>query len=100
MSYQKARREASRTSGFQYPFCGNYTSNPYKYYSSLTTILTIRFIDLLNSSDGEGYFEGVLDSIYKVFGPWNPVVRHELQKAGYLEVFDQRFGINKEEFNY
>lgn len=62
----------------------------------------MRFIDLLNSSNGnpEGYFGGVLDSIYKVFGPKNLMIRDELRKAGYLEKFDQRFGINKEEFNY
>lgn len=91
---------ATQHYGFQCPFCGNWTTNPNKYYSSLTIILSIRFIKLLNSSNGnaEGYFEGVLDSIYKVFGPWNPVITRELEKAGFHEAFDKRFGINKKEF--
>jgi len=94
---RRRKSSAKQPYGFQCPLCGNWTTNPYKYYSSLTIILTMRFIELLNSSNGnaEGYFEGVLDSFYKVFGPRNPVVRHELEKAGYLEKFDQRFRLEQ-----
>jgi hypothetical protein len=90
---RQRRPAAIKHSGFQCSFCGNWTSNINEYYSSLTKILSMRFLALLNSGNGRGHFEGVLDCIHAVFGPSNPVIREELRKSGYIDKFDQRFGI-------
>jgi hypothetical protein len=97
---RKVKRPIKEKGGFCCPFCGNYTNNAEEYYSSLETILTIRFLDLLKSSNGQGYFEGVMDCIYAVFGLENSTVRQELRSAGYLEQFDQRHGENGETNSY
>ena len=73
------------------PFCGNNAGNPNTYYSSLTTILTMRFMRLLEANEGKTYFDGVLDCIDAVFGVANSWIREALKEAGYLEKFDERF---------
>ena len=77
--------------GCKCPFCGNNMGNPSAYYSSLTTILTMRFMRLLEVNKGETYFDGVLDCIDAVFGVANSWIREALQGTGYLEKFDERF---------
>lgn len=44
--------------GFQCAFCGNYTNDADKYYSSMAITLSMRFIKLLKSSKGQNYFDG------------------------------------------
>lgn len=90
---RRRSRPAKKPSGFQCSFCGCYTSKSDEYYSSLTTILINRFIELLNSNNGQTYFDGVMDSIHAVFGTKNPVIRSHLELVGYLEKYEQRFGI-------
>lgn len=90
---QRRSRAAKKPSGFQCPFCGNYTRKADEYYSSLTTILAMRLIDFLKTIKEECCFNSVLDCIYEIFGPVNPTIRRELQKVGYLEKYDHRFGI-------
>jgi hypothetical protein len=77
--------------GHKCPCCGNPMSNPNTFYSSLTTLLTMRFMRLLNDNKGESYFDGVLDCIDAVFGVSNSWIREALKGAGYLEKFDERF---------
>jgi len=84
----------STKSGFQCSFCGSYTNNAEEYYSSLTTIIINRFVDLLNSHNGKTYFDGVLDCIFKVFGTRNSKIRNALRAAGYLEKFEHRYDHN------
>jgi len=81
----------SKKGGFQCSFCGNWTSGIEKYYSSLTRILTMRFINLLKSNDEQSYFNGVMDCIHAVFGGKNQVMREELRSAGYLDTFEKRY---------
>jgi hypothetical protein len=89
---RRSRPAAKKHSGFQCPFCGNWTSNVDEYYSSLTTILSMRFINLLQSANDECCFNQVLDCIYAVFGFENSVIRNNLEIAGYLPKFEERFG--------
>ena len=81
----------SKKGGFQCAFCGNYTNGADEYYSALAKIVSMRFIKLLKSSNKQSYFDGVMDSIYAVFGGKNPVMREALRSAGYLETFEQQF---------
>ena len=97
---KKVKKSIKEKGGFCCPFCGNYTNNAEEYYSSLATILTVRFIELLKSNLGQSYFEGIMDCIYGVFGPENSTVRQELRSAGYLEQYDKRHGINGETNSY
>ena len=96
MSDNKTRPQPAQASGFLCPFCGGKAGDPGAYHSQLTSILIIRFLDLLNSKDEPGYFDGVLDCIHAVFGPGNLMVRQELQKAGHIEEYEDRFGKGQE----
>ncbi len=88
----KSIKAVSKKGGFQCAFCGNYTNDADKYYSSMAITLSMRFIKLLKSRKGQGPFDGVMDSIYyAVFGGKNPVMRGALRSAGYLETFEQQF---------
>ena len=60
------------------------------YYSSLITILSLRFVGLLKSANNNGYIDGILDCIHAVFGPENPVIKNALLKAGFLNLFEDR----------
>jgi hypothetical protein len=76
---------------FQCPFCGSWKSGIDEYCSSLTTIISMRFVDLLPPTEKECCFNQILDCIYAVFGVNNPIVKQKLQMAGYLRKFDERF---------
>ncbi len=89
---KRTRLLAEKRTGFQCSFCGNYTTGINDYYSSLANILLTRFINLLKSDNGEGYFEGVIDCIHAVSGRNNAVMREELKLEGYLDAFEQRHG--------
>ena len=89
---QRIRSSVKKHSGFQCPFCGNYTRDAKEYYSSLATILALRFISLLNSHNEQGYFDGVMDCIHAVFGGYDSGVRKALEATGYLDTFVQRHG--------
>lgn len=89
---KRHKKQATRQpSGFQCPFCGNYTDNAEIYHSSLITIVTMRFLFLLRSKSKQCCFESVMEGLHAWFGTKNPAVREELKKEGYLEKFDQRF---------
>ncbi|MQY60391.1 hypothetical protein GH153_00925 [bacterium] len=90
----------SKKSGFQCWLCGNYTNDADKYYSSMAKILSMRFIKLLKSNKGQGHFDGVMDSIYSVFGGRNPVMRKDLRSAGYLETFEKRYDDEEREAEF
>ena len=94
---RKSIKPISKKGGFRCPFCGNYTSNAEKYYSSLTIILTTRLTDLLKSKTRPCCTESVMDCIQKVFGTKNLVVRKVLNDIGCLEKFDQQFSVNEQE---
>lgn len=96
---RKSIKPSSKKGGFQCPFCGSWTQNAEEYYSSLTILIINRFIDLLNSNNGEGHFSGVIDCIYKVFGTKNQTVRRALEKEGYLEEFDQRHNVEEQDLS-
>ncbi len=97
---KRTRLVAEKRTGFQCSFCGNYTTGINEYYSSLTTILLTRFINLLNSNNGQNYFDGMLDCIHAVFGRVNPAMRRALKLAEYLDAFEQRHGKADEEIKY
>jgi len=90
MKPKKRKSTARDHSGFQCPFCGNWTTGIEAYYSSLTNNLIHRFVNLIDSDHEGGYFEGVMDCIFQVFRSENLAVRKVLAKAGYLERYDQR----------
>jgi len=94
---QLRNRAAKTPSGFQCPFCGSYTRKADEYYSSLTTILINRFINLLNSNNEKNYFNGVMDCIFNVFGITNSAIKKALKVAGYLEEYERRFGDDQSE---
>lgn len=96
----RRRSAAKEPTGFQCPFCGNYTSDANEYYSSLTQIISMRLTGLLQSNNGQDYSDGVMDCIYKVFGTRNMAVRRALAAAGYLEKFEQRYEIEPPEEEY
>ncbi len=100
MASTKGRKRASQKLGIQCPFCGNKTTGVEKYYSSLTTILSMRFVELLRSTNDQCCFDRVLDCIHSVFGPGNPAIRHELKNAGYLHKYEHRFGKGEDESPY
>jgi len=77
--------------GYQCSFCGGKVSNPNHYYSSLTTILSMRLTGLLKANKGNTYTDGVLDCIDSVFGVSNTQVREYLDAAGCLKMFENRF---------
>lgn len=87
---RRLRSTAAKHVGFPCSFCGSYTSNLENYYSSLATVLITRFIELLDSANGTEYFQAVLDCIYRVFGSTNPIMRKEMEAAGYIGEFDER----------
>lgn len=91
----KSIKPVSKKGGFQWAFCGNYTDGVDEYYSSLTKIIAMRFIELLNSSNEQNYFNGVMDCIHAVFRGKNPVMREALRLAGYLEIFEKRYDVEK-----
>ena len=97
---KRARLLAKKHTGFQCSFCGNYTTGINEYYSSLTKVLLTRFIKLLESNNGQSYFEGVMDCIHAVFGRDNPSMRTTLKLDGYLDVFEQRHGKMEEDMGY
>jgi len=88
---KRERKAAMEQSGFQCSFCGGFSTKPKQYYSSLTTILSMRFTGLLEANTGETYADGVLDCINAVFGVANIQVRTELDDAGLLQAFEERF---------
>lgn len=93
----KSVRPISKKGEFQCPFCGNWTSGIEKYHSSLTTILKMRFLDLLNSKSRQCCAESMMDCIHAVFGRENPTIRKALALEGYLEKYDQRYSIKEDE---
>lgn len=97
---QRRRSTAKEPTGFQCPFCGNYTSDAWEYYSSLTRIISIRLTGLLQSNNGQNYSDGVMDCIYKVFGTRNIAVRRALAAVGYLEKFEKRYEKEQSEEEY
>lgn len=68
--------------------------------SSLTTILIMRFMDLLKSNKGPNFFDAVMDCIYSIFKGNNQSVREALELAGYLEAFEQRHGAGEQDQEY
>lgn len=84
-------RTPKKQKGFQCPFCGSLAQNPEEYYSSLTTILTMRFIRMLRLAEDQTRQDAIMDCILAVFGPANPQMRTELECFGFLERFDQRY---------
>jgi len=92
MILQKRRRKtaADKHIGFQCSFCGNHISGANEYYSTLTKIIYTRLINLAKSVNDQSYCDGVLDSLFMIFGPEKSAVRRELEVAGLLERFDQR----------
>jgi|GEM_PF-6252758 len=92
---QGKRKYTKAHKGFQCAFCGNWIQNPEEYYSSLTKILAMRFVELLKSNNGRSYSEGVMDSVYAVFRTKNLVMKEALKSAGYLENFEQRYEKNE-----
>jgi len=97
---QKGRRKTStgKQTGFQCSFCGNFTADATDYYSTMTKIIASRLISLALSSNGKTYCDGVLDSLFKIFGPENRAVKRDLDFAGLLERYEQRdvFGLDIE----
>jgi hypothetical protein len=83
-------REEVRREKFQCPFCGRPVSKINECYSSLTVILSSRFINRLKSNNKGSYSEGVMDCICDAFGPENPVMRKKLAREGYLAKYDKR----------
>jgi len=79
---------------FRCSFCGSWTMNPEAYYQSLAVILSGRFISLLNENKDRAGFEAVMNCIKAVFGTRNKRMRPELEKAGYLEKFDDLFKVS------
>jgi len=72
------------------PFCGGLVDYISEYYSSLVSIISSRFINLLKLAKGKTYVDGILDCIHAVFGPENPVIKNALLKAGSLNMFEDR----------
>ena len=68
--------------------------------SSLTTILIMRFMDLLKSNKGQNFFDAVMDCTYSIFKGNNQSVREALELAGYLEAFEQRHGTGEQDQEY
>lgn len=95
--HKNRRCTANQRSGFPCPFCGGNVSYKTEYHSSLATILIGRFVDLLNSNNGPDYSCAVMDCVFKVFGPVNPIMRKEMESAGYLEKYDREFNFLSEE---
>jgi len=89
---QKGRKKnsAGNQIGFQCSFCGNFITGATDHYSSMTKIIASRLINLALSSNGQTYCDGVLDSLFKIFGSENRAVRRDLEVAGLLERFEQR----------
>jgi len=77
--------------GFYCPFCGSFQQNADEYYSSLTNILSNRFINLLKVNGDIDYRDGVFDSIHAVFGMENLTMRKLLALDGELEAYDEKF---------
>jgi hypothetical protein len=80
--------------------CGNYVENYMEYHETFNKIVSARFINLLKSSNGQSYLDGVMGSIHAVWGPRNPVVTRALLNAGYLKEYKQRYGENSQENEY
>jgi hypothetical protein len=93
MAEIKTMRKKLKTnkSGYQCSFCGGKVSNPNHYYSSLTTILSMRLTGLLKANKSNTYTDGILDCINAVFGVSNEQARMALKAAGYLQSFEDRF---------
>lgn len=68
--------------------------------SSLTTILIMRFMDLLKSNKGQSFFDAVMDCTYSIFKGNNQSIREALELAGYLEAFEQRHGRERQDLEY
>ena len=79
--------------------CGQYVRNIGEYFDTLPKILSGRFINLLNSNNGQTYFDGVMDSIHAVFGTKNPVIRTHLELVGYLEKYEEKYNQKQGEEN-
>jgi hypothetical protein len=90
VSKKKQRRASKKSYGFQCSFCGGHTTNSEKYYSSLAITLLMRLVGLLESSTEPIYQEAMLDAVFAVFGLDNKLMRSELERAGFLDVFDKR----------
>ncbi len=88
---KRIKSTARKHSGFQCSFCGGWTTGVDEYYSALKKILVVRLIELLENSKERGHFDGVMDCIHAIFKDPDPAVRLVLEKAGYLEAFNQRF---------
>lgn len=91
------RKKIRGKEGIRCFICGNLISNYKQYFSSLRTILLIRFMKLLELSKDQNYLNDVkeysdliLDGIHAVFGLNNKEVRDELEKRGFLERFEER----------
>jgi hypothetical protein len=83
-------RNEVRKEKYQCPFCGRPVSKINECYSSLTAILSSRFVNRLKSNNDGTYAEGVLDCICDVFGTENPTIRKKLALEGYLGKYDKR----------
>ena len=88
------RIEEKTGAGFRCSFCGSWTMSPEAYYQNLTVILSGRFVALLEENKDSFGFEPVMNCIKAVFGTRNKRMRAELEKAGYLEKFDDLFKAN------
>lgn len=91
---QKHKRSIRQEKGSTCFFCGNQIRDLEEYYSNLTRILIMRFIERLESDNGDSYFNAVLDCIHDVFGNDNRFIRQKLAAAGYLDKFERRYPIN------
>ncbi len=96
----KTRNSVRKRTGFECPFCGNDTSKPREYFSSLAEILTYRFLKLLNTENRIEYIHGVLDCIYEVFGSQNRIMRRRMERAGFLEKYDQQHAAKADGVDY
>lgn len=86
----RLKKSMKKQRGFPCAFCGNYTTNPIEYYSSMISNITSGSIKVLNFSSSPKHTNGALDIVLAVFGCNNSYVRGELDQAGYIDQFDER----------
>jgi len=93
---ERKPRSENRRGNFQCPFCNNWLWGSKGYHDNVKEVLLSTATKLLNSdNNNQGYFEGVSDFVFEVFGKECVMLNETLEREGYLEKFSQRH-FNKE----
>ena len=74
---------------YRCPYCDSQVHQPI-YSNSLSIIITMRFIDLLNKNGNKDYANAVFDCFAKVFRVGNPEVEEALRKEGLFKAYLKR----------